>query len=252
MAHTDDVKYPQQPTFTATVANQEALIEREKNQNCGAKCFMTVASLIFVVVGLAMTALAVYTMVVLQYGGKNVLGGYSLASVITLLVVGLVLLAVSITVWVSSCKPNNACSKFILTLFAVVMVVLFIVEVALIVLGCLWLFDVNTPGIDVAKYFNETVEQVYDVCCIDTNGTAEEICSHILADNQAADCASESTFYTTLVSFIKPLLDWAFGFMGVVAFLNIVAFACSCCLICSKSRNRAIYKPAVTYENGGV
>jgi hypothetical protein len=252
MSHTDDVKYPQQPTFTATVANQEALIENEKSQNCGAKCFMTIVSLVFVLLGLAMTVLGVYTITVLHFGGQNVLTGYSMASVIVLLVVGLVLLGVSIAVWVSSCKPNNCCSKFILTLFSIVMVIVFIVEVALIVLGCMWLFDLNTPGLDVAKYFNETVEQVYDVCCVEVNGTAEEICNHVLGDDKAADCASENTFYTVLVSFLKPLLDWVFGFLGVVAFLNIVAFACSCCLICSKARSRATYKPAVTYQNGGV
>lgn len=250
---TDNVKYPSQPTYTATVANEETLLtgSRQDNSNCGAKCFMTVVSLVFLLLGLAMSTLAVYTLVVLTYGGQNVLTGYSMATVYALLVVGLVLLVLSLAVLISSCKPNNCCSKFILTLFSIVMVLVFIVQVALIILGCMWLYGVQDNTVNADALFNESVQELYNVCCVaSSNETGTDVCDHVLGNHMAADCASETSFYEAVVSFVTPMLKWVFGFLGVVAVLNIIAFACSCCLICSRKRSRAIYKPAVTYQNG--
>jgi hypothetical protein len=247
-----DVKYPNQPAYRATVA-EEALIENsDAPQNGCAKCFMAAMSLVFVLLGLAMASLATYTLIVLTYGGQNVLYGYSLASVYTLLAIGLTLLVISIFVWVSSCKPTNACSKIVLVVFSVIMVVIFLVEITLIALTVLWIKDVqfNVSGVSVGSIFNETVSELFTICCTNSSLQAQDICSHVLED-QSADCSSFTFFFQQVVGFIAPLMQWVAIFLGVVAFFNLVAFICSCCLICSKKRT-AYYKPATTYSNGGV
>jgi len=63
------------------------------------------------------------------------------------------------------------------------------------------------------------------------------------------DCADPETFYNTILKAITPVISWIIGISAVVAFFNLFAFVCSCCLLCSKKRS-AYYKPAVTYQSG--
>jgi len=248
-----DVKYPNQPAYRATVA-EEALIENsEAPQNGCAKCCMAGMSLVFLLLGLAMTVLASYTLIFLTYGGQNVLSGYSLASVYTLLAIGLGLLVVSVIVWIASCKPTNACSKIVLVIFSIVMAVVFLVEITFVVLTVLWMQDINfnVSGVTPDAVFNSTINELYDICCTNSSLQAQDVCSHVLGSEEATDCASFSYFFSVVLDFITPLMKWVAVFFGVVAFFNIVGFICSCCLICSKKRT-AYYKPATTYANGGV
>jgi hypothetical protein len=218
---------------------------------------MSVVAIVFIILGIAMTALASYTLVVLTFGGTNVLSGYSLATVYTLLVVGLVLLVVSIIVWISSCKPTAVCSKIILVIFSIVMIVAFVVQVLLLIFGCVWLGYINinitevTGGESPAQIFNETVQELQDLCCTNSSVAAQEVCEHIIdnADQQQQDCNNFGLFYQLVVEFLTPILKWVAVFLGVVAFLNLVAFVCSCRLICSRKRS-AYYKPATaTYQS---
>lgn len=82
---------------------------------CLAKCFMSFVSLVFVLLGLGLAALAAYTIVVLEFGGENVLKGYTSATVLIFLIVGIVLAVTSMAVWGSSLKPTGACSKIVST-----------------------------------------------------------------------------------------------------------------------------------------
>jgi hypothetical protein len=243
----DPVKYPEQPPYRVSVPQQEEalLVDQPPRHDC-AKCFMATLSLIFIILGIATTALASYTLVVLTFGGQNLLSGYSLGTVYTLLVVGLALIVISIIVWVSSCKPTAVCSKIILIIFAIVMIVVFIVQVCVLVLGLMWVGIINvnitsiTGGVSVDDMFNDTVHELQELCC--TNTSLADVCDHIINDPQqeAADCADFGLFYTLVVGFLTPLLKWVAAFLGVVAFLNLVAFFCSCCLLCA--RKTAVYK----------
>ncbi len=254
--NSEQVKYPAQPTYTATVANEEVLIP-SKQDNCGAKFLLSVGSLIFTILGFAMATLAVYTIVVTTYGGINLLTGYSSGAVYTLLVVGLVLFLLSIVVWISTCHPNHICAKIILTLFSIAMLAFFLIEVVLTIIGSFWLYHVNLGLYNVTAdaIFNDTVAEVYQTCCIVTANTTQDtqlLCDDLFGTNatRALDCTTYNTLYAAILTIITPVFKWALVFLGVVGLLNLLAFACSCCLICAKSRNRAFYKPAVTYANG--
>jgi len=246
----------QKTEYVATVSNEEALlVDKPPNNGC-AKCFMSVLSLIFLILGIAMTALASYTLVVMTYGGKNVLAGagVGLASLYTLLTVGLVLIVLSVAVWISSCNPTACCSKFILTLFAIVMIIVFLVEAILVVFTTLWTLDINVSlynySTDMA--FNETVHDVHTVCCDNVTQQTQDVCDHIFTSDAQlqTDCANYSVFYQLVATFAASFMKWIAVGLGVVAFLNLVAFVCSCCLLCARKRSEAYYKPAVTYQNG--
>jgi hypothetical protein len=251
MSQQQNVKYPSQPPYRATV-DAPLIKEHEQNNHGCAKCFMSLVSFVFIILGLAMTALGSYTLIVLHYGGKNILSGYSLATVYALMVVGIVLVIISVIVWVSSCKPTAVCSKIILILFSIVMIVVFLVQMLLLVLGCVWLGYINlnvtaVTGESTDRLFNDSVEELQNLCCTDFN---QSICDHIIVDdNLAADCSNFNLFYQAVVAFLMPMLKWVAVFLGVVGFLNLVAFFCSCCLLCSRKRS-AYYKPATTgYQN---
>jgi hypothetical protein len=249
MSQQQNVKYPSQPPYRATV-DAPLIKEHEQNNHGCAKCFMSLVSFVFIILGLAMTALASYTLIVLHYGGKNILSGYSLATVYSLMVVGIVLVIISVIVWVSSCKPTAVCSKIILILFSIVMIVVFLVQMLLLVLGCVWLGYINlnvtaVTGETTDQLFNDTVKELKDLCCTDSNQT---ICESIIVD-VGEDCSNFNLFYQAVVAFLMPMLQWVAVFLGVVGFLNLVAFFCSCCLLCSRKRS-AYYKPATTgYQN---
>lgn len=256
MSQQQNVKYPSQPPYRATV-DAPLIKEHEQNNHGCAKCFMSLVSAVFIILGLAMTVLASYTLIVLHYGGNNVLSGFSLATVYTLMVVGIVLVVISVIVCVSSCKPTAVCSKVILILFSIVMLVVFLVQMLLLVLGCVWLgyVDINVTAItgeSVDTAFNDTVKGVRTLCCFNNNTEGfDQICDHIFVDNTtlSADCGSYNLFYRAVVEFLTPLLKWVAVFLGVVGFFNLVAFFCSCCLLCSRKRS-AYYKPATTvYQN---
>lgn len=256
------VKYPNQPNavYRASVAD-ETLIEKSSEPNNGcAKCFMGVMSLIMIILGVAMTAMASYIFYVLSFGGQNVIGGDMLtsASVYTLLVIGLVLIVVSIIVWVSSCNPINACSKIILTLFAIVMLVIFLAEIIVVTLAALWVENVPvnisgvTPGTIMGPAMNETIGDLFSLCCLNATTFSQQACDEILGDdtNTHSECSSFAGFYQIVIQKLSDMITYVAIFFGIVAFFNLVSFICSCCLLCSRKRS-AYYKPT-TYSNGGV
>jgi hypothetical protein len=253
----EPIKYPEQPQYRATVTQNEALIasEEEPKQHQCAKCLMGALSLIFVLLGLTMTSLAAYTIIVLNYGGENLLSSWSAATVYALLVVGLALLAISVIVWVSSCHPTAVCSKIVLVIFSIVMLAVFLLQVCLLIMGCIWLgvIDVNVTvgnvtvaGGSIDRLFNESVQEVQTLCCTPSNTSFADICSHIItADDKAADCGNFAAFYALVVGFLSPLIKAVAIFLGVVAFCNLVAFFCSCCLVSARKR-AAYWKPKTT------
>ena len=93
---------------------------------------------------------------------------------------------------------------------------------------------------------------IVSTCIANATNDTQLLCEDLLgnATRVLHDCSSYDTLYTAILTLITPVLKWALVFLGVVGFLNLLAFACSCCLICAKSRNRAFYKPAATYANG--
>merc|ERR1712224_320673 len=99
---------------------------------------------------------------------------------------------------------------------------------------------INITDIDLD--FNETIAYLQQTCCNNNTKPGTEICNHILVAEDALkeDCASYNAFYTAVVNFLKPLLTAVAVFLGVVAFFNLVAFVCSCCLLCAKKT--AVYK----------
>lgn len=249
------VKYPNQPTYRATVSNEALMEATEKEQpshGC-AKCFMSVMALVFVILGLAMAGLATYTLIILTFGGQNIVGSDTLASasVYTLLVVGIVLFAVSVIVWISSCKPTAVCSKIVLTIFSIVMAVVFLLEVIIIIFTSLWIENVqfNISGISSNAVMNATASELYVLCCTNSSVQAQDACVHVVGSEINDDCSSFGIFYSTLMEFLSQSMKWVAVFFGIVAFFNLVAFICSCCLLCARKRS-AYYKPATTYTNG--
>lgn len=255
---TDRVKYPEQPHYHATVSQEDALLVERKNPHNCAKCVLGTMSLVFVLVGIAMTCLASTIFAIAKIDGSDdypsLLMSWSFGSVVSLLVIGLALIVISVIVWVSSCKPTNCCSKVILFIFSIVMLCVFIVELALLFLGLDWYRVIDISNItdainitDIDRDFNETIAYLQNQCC-NGNGTdtGGDICHHILvAADQVEDCASYNAFYTAVVNFLKPLLTAVAVFLGVVAFFNLVAFVCSCCLLCAKKT--AVYKASSPY-----
>ena len=247
--------YPKEPSYQVTVADQ-ALIENDKTPRNGcAKCFMAVMSLIFVILGIAMAGLAIYTLIVFTFGGQSVLSGVPLASasVYTLLAIGLALLILSIIVWISSCNPTNVCSKIILTIFSIVMILIFLIELVIVVFTSLWVTNVsyNVSGYSPELLFNETAHELYTLCCTNTTVQTQDICSHIMGEEEAEkDCSSYSAFDSTVVEVLSESMKWVAVFFGIVAFFNLMAFICSCVLLCTRKRT-AYYKPTTTYTNGG-
>lgn len=250
------VKYPNQPTYRATVSNEalmEATAKEQPSHGC-AKCFMFVMAFVFVLLGLGMTGVATYTLIALTFGSQNVIGSDSLtsASVYTLLIVGIVLFVISVIVWISSCKPTAVCSKIVLTIFSIVMAVVFLLEVIIIIFTSLWIENVplNVSGVTSGDVMNATASELYLLCCTNSSVQAQDACVHIVGSGELQrDCASFGTFYHTLMTFLSESMKWVAIFFGVVAFFNLVAFICSCCLLCARKRS-AYYKPATTYSNG--
>lgn len=251
-----NVKYPEQPHYHATVSQEDALLVERKNPHTCAKCFLGTLSLIFVLLGIAMTCLASTIFVLSKTGSEDypsLLMSWSFGSVIALLVIGLTLIVISVIVWVSSCKPTNCCSKIILFIFSAVMLCVFIVNLALLFLGLDWYDVIDISNItdalnitQIDKDFNETIAYLEQTCCNTGNETLTDICQHILvAEDAVKDCASYNAFYTAVVNFLKPLLTAVAVFLGVVAFFNLVAFFCSCCLLCAKKS--AVYKANSPY-----
>jgi hypothetical protein len=246
------VKYPQEPQYeaTVTVTNNEGLLEDKTPQHGCAKCFMGVLSLIFIVLGVGMISLACYALLGFDFGDKSLLGESEDAA-IALLVVGSILLVVSVIVWVASCKPTAACSKIILVLFGIVMMSTFIVELAFIIVTAAFGHLINIPEnvINTTGGFADVVTQIDDVCCNNVTADANDVCKQVFGDDLQSDCADPLTFYNTILKAITPVISWIIGISAVVAFFNLFAFVCSCCLLCSKKRS-AYYKPAVTYQSG--
>jgi len=217
--------------------------QQEPKRGC-AKCLLGTMSLVFIIVGLAMVGVSSWALIATQFGASTLLTGWSLASVWSIMIVGAVLFVLSIIVWVSACKPTAVCSKIVLVIFSIFMGLIFILNMLLLVVGIMWV----NGGMIASEAFNDTVSEVEAACCGHTINDTDvynvtDICDHIFTNS---DCASSDNFYTAIVTAVSHVLKWLAGFLGVDAFLNLVALVCACVLICTKKyrTNNALYKPA--------
>ena len=229
--------------------NQTLVEKQYPNKKC-AKGIMSVMSFVYTLLGTFLAGLALYTLFTLKHGGVNILSGYSLGTVYTSLIAGLVLFVASILLWCSVCRPTSVFPKIVLTVFSVILLATLLLQVVGIVLSEVWMGNINVTQSklsEINKIFNQSVTELDHICCSqNVNDTLTDVCHHIIAEeggNFVQVCSNYQMFYDGVVAFIAPYLKWVVVVLGVLSGFNLIAFVSSCCLIWTHKRKTAYYKP---------
>ena len=230
--------------------NQNLVEKQYPNKKC-AKSIMSIMSFVYTLLGGFLTGLALYTLFTLKHGGVNILSGYSLGTVCTSLIAGIVLFVASILLWCSVCRPTSVFPKIVLTVFSVILLVTMVFQIGGIIFSEVWMGNINATQDELSeinKVFNDTVTELDHICCSqNVNDTLTDVCHHIIAEeggNFMQVCSNYQMFYDGVVAFITPYLKWVVVVLGVLSGFNLIAFVSSCCLIFTHKRKNAIYKPS--------
>lgn len=248
--------FKQTPQYKATYKPQNGEYSqpfvdntKEKNYVSTAKIFLSIVSFIFILIGLGITGLASYSLIVLKFITNTseilpILNGYSMSTILGLLIIGLSLTVLETIIWVAVCKSRNIWAKCILTFFSVSMAVFFAAQTILTSVGWWWFYDVttNTTDSQITNILNTSISEVYTVCC--TNQT--DVCKDIFDSTGFLDkCGSYWGFFDFIVDSLKPILGWTLGVMTFLDIVYLVSIIFACCLIC---RNKRVfyYTPSST------
>jgi len=233
-----------------------------KNSCTLSKVFLSITSFLFLLIGLGITSLASYTLIVSNFNINattlSVLNGYSQSTLYCALIIGLILIVTSTTIWIAVCRSKAIFSKLILTLFSILMISLFVVQTAVSIIGLIWLYEVQQSNLssEITNLFNESVHEIYTLCCEQNSTLAKEnFCYDILNQTShgdfAKDCSDYNIFYGLVVQFILPIFGWIIGTMTTIDVVYLISFISACCLIC-KQRRISYYRPNTQYTQGGV
>jgi hypothetical protein len=213
---------------------------------------MLIISAVFFAAGITVISVASYTLGVSEFGGNQILQGYSLNAVYALLVTGVIFVVTTLLTIYASCNPEKVFSKTVLSITAVLTAVLATIQLLFTIIGLDWLGIVNINITDtngdnlLAKTFNDTVKNIETLCCTNTSGIVDDMCN-IDSGELIHDCGNYEKFYADVVSIIYPVMNGICITLGVTAFIELVVSSVSCRLLCITKRVAVYYKPSVKY-----
>ena len=224
-----------EPVYTASVYSGELIPKQSHSINC-IKCFIMTLTSIHSIIGLGLIFAGFISLGYISIGSlTDIFEGLA----VSLFLSGFILFVFSILFLVSVCNHHKCGFKLIIVIFSYILLFLAFCNIIIFMLG-IGYYNGITLNLS-ESILNTTTTKVYDYCCLE-NSTLSNECNTLFTKDLPLNCDDYYMFYTSFLKFIKPYLNTIIIITGCSAFVNLLSFGCSCCLICHK-KQYFYYKP---------
>jgi len=266
--------YQATTTTTTTTNDQQKKKKNKQNDGCclvSAKIWITIIGILNLVLGLFVVCTSLYAK--FAYSKYDELNeSLPTGGIWMILSFGVILTVCSIVLMLATCLYDRPCFKMVLVVFAIILMLLLIMEVASAAVFVWGLGVISLPKSKVSDGISnglleardKAVAETYNECCVKfmppyNAGNLSKIDSGCLWPNSAdvvkekcgsqnvleCVCSSKTEYGAYFGLFLQSKLMWVGAVTIVLAILLLLGLIATCVLICAKKKkNDATYKEA--------